>query len=87
MFELASAIEWDPLAGWIAKGLHTNRWVRRGLYAGAGLLAALGAGPARDLARGGRALATAPDDALSGLLAVRERLPACRLADGRLRRR
>ena len=29
MFELASAIEWDPLAGWIAKGLHTNRWVRR----------------------------------------------------------
>lgn len=29
MFELASVIEWDPLAGWIAKGLHTNRWVRR----------------------------------------------------------
>ncbi|XKF12288.1 glycerate kinase [Knoellia locipacati] len=42
--------------------------------AGAGLLAALGAGPAHDLARGGRALATAPDDALSGLLAVREQL-------------
>lgn len=29
MFELASVIEWDPLAGWIAKGFHTNRWVRR----------------------------------------------------------
>ncbi|MEZ2294556.1 DUF4132 domain-containing protein [Variovorax sp. RCC_210] len=29
MFELASAIEWDPLAGWIARGFHTNRWVRR----------------------------------------------------------
>lgn len=28
MFELASVIEWDPLAGWIAKGFHTNRWVR-----------------------------------------------------------
>ena len=42
--------------------------------AGAGMLAALGAGPAHVLARGGRALATAPDDALSGLLAVRERL-------------
>ncbi|EJL73248.1 hypothetical protein PMI12_03537 [Variovorax sp. CF313] len=29
MFELASVIEWDPLAGWIARGFHTNRWVRR----------------------------------------------------------
>jgi hypothetical protein len=29
MFELASVIEWDSLAGWIAKGFHTNRWVRR----------------------------------------------------------
>jgi len=29
MFELAAVIEWDMLAGWIAKGLHTNRWVRR----------------------------------------------------------
>jgi hypothetical protein len=28
MFELAAAIEWDALAGWIAKGFHTNRWVR-----------------------------------------------------------
>ena len=41
---------------------------------GAGLLAALGAGPSDHLARGGRALATAPDDALSGLLSVREQL-------------
>ena len=41
---------------------------------GAGMLAALGAGPAESLARGGRALATAPDDALSGLLAVRDEL-------------
>lgn len=39
---------------------------------GAGMLAALGAGPADQLARGGLALATASDDALSGLLAVRE---------------
>ncbi|KGN38454.1 glycerate kinase [Knoellia subterranea] len=39
---------------------------------GAGLLAALGAGPAEHLARGGSALAKAPDDALSGLLAARE---------------
>ena len=29
MFELAAVIEWDPLAGWIAKGFHTNRWVRQ----------------------------------------------------------
>ncbi|KGN33166.1 glycerate kinase [Knoellia sinensis KCTC 19936] len=42
--------------------------------AGAGLLAALGAGPADALARGGQALAAAPDDALSGLLGVREQL-------------
>lgn len=41
---------------------------------GAGLLAALGAGPSEHLARGGRALASAPDDALSGLLSVREEL-------------
>ncbi|KGN41099.1 glycerate kinase family protein [Knoellia aerolata] len=41
---------------------------------GAGMLAALGAGPAESLARGGSALATAPDDALSGLLAVRGEL-------------
>lgn len=41
---------------------------------GAGLLAALGAGPSEHLARGGLALASAPDDALSGLLAVREQL-------------
>ena len=41
---------------------------------GAGLLAALGAGPSEHLARGGGALASAPDDALSGLLAVREEL-------------
>lgn len=40
---------------------------------GAGLLAALGAGPAEVLARGGRALAQAPDDALTGLLAARDR--------------
>lgn len=39
---------------------------------GAGLLAALGAGPVEHLARGGSALAMAPDDALTGLLAVRE---------------
>lgn len=39
---------------------------------GAGLLAALGAGPAEHLARGGLALAAAPDDALSGLLLARE---------------
>ncbi|WP_353950341.1 glycerate kinase [Knoellia sp. S7-12] len=39
---------------------------------GAGLLAALGAGPIEHLARGGSALAAAPDDALSGLLSVRE---------------
>ncbi|WP_186828084.1 glycerate kinase family protein [Knoellia locipacati] len=41
--------------------------------AGAGLLAALGAGPADVLARGGSALAQAPDDALTGLLAARDR--------------
>ncbi|MFC7492050.1 MULTISPECIES: glycerate kinase [unclassified Knoellia] len=41
---------------------------------GAGLLAALGAGPAEHLARGGGALADAPDDALSGLLSAREQL-------------
>ena len=35
--------------------------------AGAGMLAALGAGPASVLARGGLALAAAPDDALPGL--------------------
>lgn len=29
MFELTAVIEWDLLAGWIAKGFHTNRWVRR----------------------------------------------------------
>ncbi|WP_035947698.1 glycerate kinase family protein [Knoellia flava] len=39
--------------------------------AGAGMLSALGAGPAEQLARGGRALAAAPDDVLSGLLAAR----------------
>ncbi|WP_392542356.1 glycerate kinase [Oryzobacter telluris] len=42
--------------------------------AGAGLLAALGAGPASALARGGLALADAPDDALLGLPAVLDRL-------------
>ncbi|MFW5474787.1 glycerate kinase [Knoellia sp. CPCC 206450] len=42
--------------------------------AGAGLLSALGAGPPDLLARGGRVLATAPDDALSGLHAARELL-------------
>ncbi|MFQ6170541.1 glycerate kinase [Oryzobacter sp. R7] len=42
--------------------------------AGAGLLAALGAGPASVLARGGLALADAPDDALVGLPAVLDRL-------------
>lgn len=40
---------------------------------GAGFLAALGAGPAEVLARGGSALAQADDDALSGLLAARDR--------------
>ncbi|RQO53572.1 DUF4132 domain-containing protein [Variovorax sp. KBW07] len=29
MFELVSVIEWDSLAHWVAKGFHTNRWVRR----------------------------------------------------------
>ncbi|MGJ7527146.1 DUF4132 domain-containing protein [Variovorax sp. GB1P17] len=29
MFELVSVIEWDQLAHWVAKGFHTNRWVRR----------------------------------------------------------
>ncbi|QNK70287.1 DUF4132 domain-containing protein [Variovorax sp. PAMC26660] len=29
MFELVSVIEWDQLANWVAKGFHTNRWVRR----------------------------------------------------------
>ncbi|WP_377642018.1 glycerate kinase [Oryzobacter terrae] len=42
--------------------------------AGAGLLAALGAGPASALARGGLALADAPDDALVGLPSVLDRL-------------
>lgn len=42
--------------------------------AGAGLLAALGAGPPSVLARGGLALADAPDDALVGLPAVLDRL-------------
>lgn len=41
---------------------------------GAGLLAALGAGPAEALARGGLALAAADDDALAGLPDVRARL-------------
>ncbi len=41
--------------------------------AGAGLLAALGAGPASALARGGLALAEVPDDALLGLPAVLDR--------------
>jgi glycerate 2-kinase len=41
---------------------------------GAGMLAALGAGPDDHLARGGAALAGLPDDGLSGLTAVRERL-------------
>jgi glycerate kinase len=42
--------------------------------AGAGLLSALGAGPPSVLARGGLALADAPDDALLGLPGVVERL-------------
>lgn len=42
--------------------------------AGAGMLAALGAGSTEDLARGGLALGEVSDDALSGLQAVRERL-------------
>ncbi len=42
--------------------------------AGAGFLAALGAGPASALARGGLALADAPDDALVGLPSVLDRL-------------
>ena len=42
--------------------------------AGAGMLAALGAGPASALARGGLALAQAPHDALIGLPAVVDRL-------------
>lgn len=42
--------------------------------AGAGLLAALGAGPASVLARGGLALADAPEDALIGLPSVLDRL-------------
>ncbi|MGG5257641.1 glycerate kinase [Phycicoccus avicenniae] len=42
--------------------------------AGAGLLAALGAGPASALARGGLALGDAPADALAGLPDVLERL-------------
>lgn len=42
--------------------------------AGAGLLGALGAGPASVLARGGGVLATAPDDVLLGLPAVIDRL-------------
>jgi glycerate kinase len=43
---------------------------------GAGMLAALGAGRPDVLARGGLALADAPDDALAGLAGVRERLAA-----------
>lgn len=46
---------------------------------GAGMLAALGAGPAQHLARGGGALAAAPDDALAGLLALREELAGVEL--------
>lgn len=42
--------------------------------AGAGMLAALGAGSTGDLARGGLALGSVSDDALAGLPAVRERL-------------
>lgn len=42
--------------------------------AGAGLLGALGAGPPEVLARGGLALANAPEDPLPGLLDVRARL-------------
>ena len=38
------------------------------------MLAALGVGPEEHLARGGAALAGLPDDGLSGLAAVRERL-------------
>ena len=41
--------------------------------AGAGMLAALGAGPASALARGGMALASAPDDVLLALPAVLDR--------------
>ncbi|MBM6404067.1 glycerate kinase [Phycicoccus sp. CSK15P-2] len=41
---------------------------------GAGMLAALGAGPASVLARGGLALRGAPDDALLGLAGVMDRL-------------
>ena len=41
---------------------------------GAGLLAALGAGPAELLAQGGLALADLPEGALAGLAALRERL-------------
>src|SRR5690606_11257346 len=40
---------------------------------GAGMRAALGAGPADPRSRGGLGVASAPDDVLSGLLAVRER--------------
>ena len=40
--------------------------------AGAGMLSALGAGPAEVLARGGGALAAAPDDAVADLSAARE---------------
>lgn len=46
---------------------------------GAGMLAALGAGPASQLARGGLALADAADDALSGLADVRQRFTAVEL--------
>lgn len=42
--------------------------------AGAGMLAALGAGATADLARGGLALADLADDALAGLPVVRERM-------------
>jgi glycerate kinase len=46
---------------------------------GAGMLAALGAGPASALARGGLALADLPDDALAALPAVVERLSGVEL--------
>lgn len=46
---------------------------------GAGMLAALGAGPAELLGRGGAALVDLPADALDGLRAVRERLRGVRL--------
>lgn len=47
--------------------------------AGAGLLAALGAGPVTALGRGGGALADVSDDVLSGLAQARERLAGLRV--------